>query len=148
MLCAACLGGDVEERLGTWNYSLSGEQWEDGEAPPPPGHFDEDKIDDIELGIAGRSTGDIRSSDTEWSASQSDVPGGLAVGHGAVEQPQREEVDFQIAVAARAGSCPTRVMQWVQKSTVERLVGRQLVQETVLAYHRKVSHIARLVASG
>jgi len=130
-------------------------EWEDGEAPPPPGQrWDEDATEDSELAIAAR-TGQTRTAGTERSDSRSGMGDEVEAGHGYVAvatragQPQREEIDFQVA-GSEAGVCSSAggATQWVQKATVEVLVGREMVQDAVLAYHRKVSHIARLVASG
>ena len=126
-------------------------EWEDGEVPQPPGRSDGDGIEDDDLGIDRLATHQSDGTGPE----DSDLPAGHV--HGVtvpaawqgVSQPQREEVDFQL-VGGGAGldsGAPDRA-QWLQKATVERLVGREMMQEAVLAYHRKVSHIARLVASG
>lgn len=126
-------------------------EWEDGEAPPPPGQWrDEDEINDPELGTGETQT----AGTTEWSDSRGGTRDGLQAGHGYVAvaragQHQREEIDFQAAgEAAGVGSGAGGLTQWVQQATVESLVGREMAQDAVLAYHRKVSHIARLVASG
>lgn len=131
-------------------------EWEDGEAPPPPSQWDEDEIEDAELGIRSR-TGDTQTAGNERTGTESASPDHLAAGHGygvvaaryRMGQAQREEVDFLVAgEPAGVGLGAGVATQWLQKAAAERLVGQEMLQEAVLAYHRKVSHIARLVASG
>ena len=134
-------------------------EWEDGEAPPLPGQWDEDEIDISELDLRSRTgdtnaTGNGRTGSESVSPDHLVIPDHLAAGNGygvvaTVGHAQREEVDYLVAseppgVGLSAGVAT----QWLQKAAAERLVGREMIQAAVLAYHMKVSHIARLVASG
>jgi hypothetical protein len=123
-------------------------EWEDGEAPPPPSQWDEDEIEDAELGIRSR-TGDTQTAGNERTGTESGHGYGVVAARYRMGQAQREEVDFLVAgEPAGVGLGAGVATQWLQKAAAERLVGREMLQEAVLAYHRKVSHIARLVASG
>ena len=126
-------------------------EWEDGEAPPPappPGLIgddeeEEEEEDEVEDGTVA-SWGRVEREPVAAAAAGLLAEGPLA---------RREEVDFRVEQRGGGGGGASKkqkksITQWIEKAALEELVTHEALQEALLGYHRRVSHISRLVASG